>query len=61
VCGAAESIIPGSRAGVWALTRAQLIPPRPAGLTMAVAKINSKDVRLDDSMYYEEHRTSVVG
>ena len=45
--GAAKAIIPGSTAAVWALTRgAQLISLLPAGLTKAVAKMNTKGVRL---------------
>jgi 2-polyprenyl-6-methoxyphenol hydroxylase-like FAD-dependent oxidoreductase len=49
--GTAKSIVPNSAAGVWALTRgAQLISVLPAGLTKAVAKLNTKGVRLYDSM-----------
>lgn len=49
--GAAKGIIPGSRAGVWALTRgAQLISAMPAPLSRALAKLNSKGVRMHDSM-----------
>ncbi len=49
--GVAKSLVPRSRAGVWALTRgAQLISLLPAGLTKAVAKLNTKGVRLYDSM-----------
>jgi len=49
--GVAKSLVPRSRAGVWALTRgAQLISLLPAGLTKAVARLNTKGVRLYDSM-----------
>ncbi|BBZ51105.1 FAD-dependent monooxygenase [Mycobacterium heidelbergense] len=49
--GAAKGIIPGSRAGVWALTRgAQLVSLMPGSLSRAVAKLNTKGVRLYDSM-----------
>lgn len=49
--GAAKSIIPGSRAGVWALTRgAQLVSRMPGALSRGLAKLNTKGVRLYDSM-----------
>jgi 2-polyprenyl-6-methoxyphenol hydroxylase-like FAD-dependent oxidoreductase len=49
--GAAKSIVPNSRAGVWALTRAgRLISVLPSGLTRAIAKMNTKGARLHDSM-----------
>jgi 2-polyprenyl-6-methoxyphenol hydroxylase-like FAD-dependent oxidoreductase len=49
--GVAMSLVPRSRAGVWALTRGtQLISLLPAWLTRAVAKMNTKSVRLHDSM-----------
>ena len=54
--------VPNSRAGVWALTRgAQLISLLPAGLTKAVARMNTKTVRLYDSMQYKEYSTPVAG
>lgn len=52
----AKSIVPGSPAGVWALTRgAQLVSLLPAGLVRAVAKLNTKGVRLYDSMRFKEY------
>ncbi|MBW0012837.1 FAD-dependent monooxygenase [Mycobacterium sp.] len=49
--GAAKSIIPGSRAGVWALTRGlQLVSSMPGSLTRGLAKLSTKGVRLYDSM-----------
>ncbi|MEE3753871.1 FAD-dependent monooxygenase [Mycobacterium intracellulare] len=49
--GAAKGIIPGSRAGVWALTRgAQLISAMPRSLSRSLAKLNTKGVRMHDSM-----------
>jgi 2-polyprenyl-6-methoxyphenol hydroxylase-like FAD-dependent oxidoreductase len=52
----AKSIVPGSAAGVWALTRgAQLVTLLPAGLTKALARLNSKGVRLYDSMQFKEY------
>jgi 2-polyprenyl-6-methoxyphenol hydroxylase-like FAD-dependent oxidoreductase len=60
--GIAKSLVPNSRAGVWALTRgAQLISLLPAGLTKAVARMNTKTVRLYDSMQYKEYSTPVAG
>lgn len=48
---AAKGVIPGSRAGVWALTRgAQLVSSMPASLSRALAKLNTKGVRMHDSM-----------
>jgi 2-polyprenyl-6-methoxyphenol hydroxylase-like FAD-dependent oxidoreductase len=53
---AAKTIVPGSPAGVWALTRAaQLISVLPAGLTRAIAKMNTNGARLYDSMEYKEY------
>jgi 2-polyprenyl-6-methoxyphenol hydroxylase-like FAD-dependent oxidoreductase len=53
---AAKTIVPGSRAGVWALTRAaRLVSVLPAGLTRAIAKMNTNGARLYDSMQYQEY------
>lgn len=53
---AAKSIVPSSATGVWALTRgAQLISLLPAGLSKAVAKLNTKGARLHDSMRYKDY------
>jgi 2-polyprenyl-6-methoxyphenol hydroxylase-like FAD-dependent oxidoreductase len=55
--GAAKTIIPGSPATVWALTRGlQLVSLLPAWLTTAVAKMNTKGVRMHDSMRVKEYR-----
>jgi 2-polyprenyl-6-methoxyphenol hydroxylase-like FAD-dependent oxidoreductase len=49
--GIAKGIIPGSRAGVWALTRgAQLVSAMPGPLSRALAKLNTKGARMYDSM-----------
>lgn len=54
--GAAKSIIPGSRAGVWALTRgAQLVSHLPAPLSRTLAKLNTKGVRMHDSMHVPDY------
>ncbi|POY00306.1 FAD-dependent oxidoreductase [Mycobacterium kansasii] len=52
----AKSIVPGSAAGVWALTRgARLVSLLPARLTRSVAARNTKGVRLYDSMRFKEY------
>ncbi|OBB69937.1 FAD-dependent monooxygenase [Mycobacterium sp. 852014-50255_SCH5639931] len=49
--GAAKGIIPGSRLGVWALTRgARLVSLLPASLSRSLAKLNANGVRMHDSM-----------
>ncbi len=49
--GAARTIIPASRTGVWALTRgAELVSRLPAPLSRALAKLNRKGVRMHDSL-----------
>lgn len=53
---AAKTIIPGSRAGVWALTRGiQLISLMPASLSRGLAKLNTKGVRMYDSMQVPDY------
>jgi 2-polyprenyl-6-methoxyphenol hydroxylase-like FAD-dependent oxidoreductase len=48
---AARSIIPGSRVGVWGLTRgAQLVSLMPGSLSRSLAKLNTKGVRMYDSI-----------
>jgi 2-polyprenyl-6-methoxyphenol hydroxylase-like FAD-dependent oxidoreductase len=57
----AKSIVPSSAAGVWALTLgAQLISMLPAGLTKALANLNTKGVRLYDSMQYKDYAKADV-
>jgi 2-polyprenyl-6-methoxyphenol hydroxylase-like FAD-dependent oxidoreductase len=60
--GVAKSLVPRSRAGVWVLTGGvQLISLLPAGLTRALAKLNTKGVRLYDSMQYKDYSALLVG
>jgi 2-polyprenyl-6-methoxyphenol hydroxylase-like FAD-dependent oxidoreductase len=55
---AAKTIVPSSRAGVWGLTHAaQLISVLPAGLSKAIARMNTNGARLYDSMQYKEYAT----
>ncbi|MEB3979961.1 FAD-dependent monooxygenase [Mycobacterium sp. 663a-19] len=57
----AKSLIPTSAAGVWALTRGvQLVSLLPAGLTMPLARLNTKGVRLYDSMQYKDYGAAGV-
>ncbi len=54
--GAARGIVPGSRAGVWALTRgAQLVAALPAPLSRALARLNTKGLRMHDSMHVPDY------
>jgi 2-polyprenyl-6-methoxyphenol hydroxylase-like FAD-dependent oxidoreductase len=53
---AAKSLIPGSRAGLWALTQGvRLVSALPAGVSRAAAHLNSKGVRLHDSMTVKDY------
>ncbi len=59
--GAAKTIIPGSRAGVWALSRGvQLVARMPAPLSRALAKLNTKGVRMHDSMQVPDYSGAEV-
>lgn len=59
--GAAKGIIPGSRTGVWALTRgAQLISAMPGSLSRTLARLNTKGVRMHDSMPVPDYAGSDV-
>lgn len=59
---AAKTVVPGSPAAVWAMTRAvQLVSLLPASLTTAVAKLNTKGVRMYDSMRVPDYTSSVLG
>ncbi|MGH3959466.1 FAD-dependent monooxygenase [Mycobacterium sp.] len=49
--GAAKTVVPGSRVAVWAVTRGvQLVSVLPTPLTRVLAKLNTKGVRMHDSM-----------
>jgi len=59
--GAARSLIPGSRAGVWALARGgQLVSALPARVTTALAKLNTGGVRMHDSMRVKDYAVTSV-
>lgn len=56
--GAAKTLIPSSRVGLWALTQgARLVTVLPAGVSRAVAKLNTKGVRMHDSMAVKNYDT----
>jgi 2-polyprenyl-6-methoxyphenol hydroxylase-like FAD-dependent oxidoreductase len=58
---AAKGLIPGSRAGVWALSRGvQLASQLPAPLTRALAKLNTKGVRMHDSWQVPDYTEAEV-
>ncbi len=59
--GAAKSLIPSSRFGVWALTQGgRLVTALPRGVSRALAKLNGKGVRLHDSMTVKDYRAAVT-
>lgn len=49
--GAAKTVVPGSAAALWLVTRgAQLVSALPTPVSRAVARLNAKGVRLHDSI-----------
>jgi 2-polyprenyl-6-methoxyphenol hydroxylase-like FAD-dependent oxidoreductase len=59
--GAAKALLPGSHAALWATTRGlQLVSLLPSSLTTAIAKLNTKGVRMHDSMRLKDYRASVT-
>jgi len=57
--GAAKSLIPSSRLGVWALVQGgRLVSALPVRLTRALAKLNDKGVRLHDSMPVKDYKVA---
>ncbi|MCV7258416.1 FAD-dependent monooxygenase [Mycobacterium shimoidei] len=57
---AAKTVVPGSRAALWAVTRgAQLISVLPAPLTRALAKLNTNGVRMHDSIPVPDYDAGV--
>ena len=60
--GAARKLIPASRAGVWARARGgQLVSALPAGVSRALAKLNTGGVRMHDSMRVKDYAVTPVG
>ncbi|OBH99137.1 FAD-dependent monooxygenase [Mycobacterium sp. E2733] len=59
--GAAKGIIPGSPLGVWALTRgAKLVSSLPGSLSRALAKLNTKGVRMHDSLPVPDYEATDI-
>jgi 2-polyprenyl-6-methoxyphenol hydroxylase-like FAD-dependent oxidoreductase len=59
--GAAKTLIPSSRFGVWALVQgARLVTALPAGVSRALAKLNTKGVRMHDSMVVKDYDTALA-
>jgi 2-polyprenyl-6-methoxyphenol hydroxylase-like FAD-dependent oxidoreductase len=53
---AAKTLVPSSRAGVWGLVRAaRLVSSLPAGVSRALARLNTRGVRLYDSMVVKDY------
>jgi len=58
--GAAKTLIPSSRLGVWALVQgARLVSALPAGVSRALAKLNDKGVRMHDSMRVKDYQVAL--
>jgi 2-polyprenyl-6-methoxyphenol hydroxylase-like FAD-dependent oxidoreductase len=58
--GAAKTVVPGSAAALWVVTRgAQLVSALPSGLTRAVAKLNTRGVRMHDSIPVPDYGAGV--
>lgn len=54
--GAAKRLVPATRTGVWALVQgARLVSALPAGVSTALAKLNSKGIRMHDSMPVKDY------
>jgi 2-polyprenyl-6-methoxyphenol hydroxylase-like FAD-dependent oxidoreductase len=54
--GVAKTLIPTTRTGVWALVRGmQLVTSLPSWLVRLLAKLNSKGIRLHDSMRVKDY------
>jgi 2-polyprenyl-6-methoxyphenol hydroxylase-like FAD-dependent oxidoreductase len=54
--GAAKTLVPATRLGVWGLTQgARLVSALPAGVSRALAKLNDKGVRMHDSMPVKDY------
>jgi 2-polyprenyl-6-methoxyphenol hydroxylase-like FAD-dependent oxidoreductase len=58
--GAAKTLIPSSRLGVWGLVvGARVISALPAGVSRALAKLNQKGVRMHDSMTVKDYQVAL--
>ncbi|MGW4211070.1 FAD-dependent monooxygenase [Lentzea sp. NPDC004789] len=60
--GVAKTLIPTTRAGVWTLVRGmQLVTSLPSWLVRPLAKLNSKGIRLHDSMDVKDYERQGAG
>ncbi|WP_434444617.1 FAD-dependent monooxygenase [Lentzea sp. E54] len=60
--GMAKTLIPSTRAGVWALTRGmQMVTSLPSWLVRPLAKLNSNGVRMHDSMAVKDYERQGAG
>ena len=58
--GAAKTLIPSSKLGVWGLLQgARLVSALPAGVSRALAKLNDKGVRMHDSMPIKDYQVAL--
>jgi len=58
--GAAKTLIPSSKLGVWGLVAgARLVSALPAGVSRALAKLNDKGVRMHDSMPVKDYQVAL--
>jgi 2-polyprenyl-6-methoxyphenol hydroxylase-like FAD-dependent oxidoreductase len=54
--GAAKRVVPATRTGMWALVQsARLVSALPAGVSTALAKLNSKGIRMHDTMPVKDY------
>ncbi|HYQ63812.1 FAD-dependent monooxygenase [Actinophytocola sp.] len=59
--GAAKTLVPATRLGVWGLTQgARLVSALPAGVSRALAKLNDKGVRMHDSMPVKDYPVALI-
>jgi 2-polyprenyl-6-methoxyphenol hydroxylase-like FAD-dependent oxidoreductase len=58
--GAAKTVVPASRAALWAVTRgAQLVSALPTPVTRAIARLNTNGVRMHDSIPLPDYGAGV--
>lgn len=54
--GAAKRLVPTTRTGVWALVQsARLVSALPAGVSATLAKLNTKGIRMHDTMPVKDY------
>jgi 2-polyprenyl-6-methoxyphenol hydroxylase-like FAD-dependent oxidoreductase len=59
--GAAKTLVPTSKAGLWGLVAgARLVSALPSGVSKALAKLNDKGVRMHDSMRVKDYGVALT-